>query len=155
MTSGPSTVRFRLRRRRVVQVLLIIVAALVGVGSRRFGSVLPAIVARYAGDMCWALAVYLTLGFLWPELSVWWTALVALGISLMVETSQLYHAPWIDAIRGTTVGGLLLGFDFTWIDLPCYAAGVAIGVGIDASRLWLRGPSSASEGRRRTGPTGR
>ena len=44
-------------------------------------------------------------------------------LSIAVELSQLYHAPWIDSIRQTTLGGLILGFGFLWSDLACYAVG--------------------------------
>jgi hypothetical protein len=49
-------------------------------------------------------------------------------LSVGVELSQLYHAPWIDSIRQTTLGGLILGFGFLWTDLACYAFGVGLGV---------------------------
>ena len=42
--------------------------------------------------------------------------------------NQLYHAPWIDSIRHTTLGGLILGFDFVASDLACYVVGVGLGV---------------------------
>ncbi len=45
-------------------------------------------------------------------------------LTVTVELSQLYHAPWIDSIRQTTLGGLILGFGFLWSDLACYALGV-------------------------------
>ena len=57
--------------------------------------------------------------------------MLALAFSVAVELSQLYHAPWIDSIRQTTLGGLILGFDFVWSDLVCYALGVGLGVLVD------------------------
>ena len=54
--------------------------------------------------------------------------MLALAFSVAVELSQLYHASWIDSIRHTTLGGLILGFDFVWSDLACYALGVGLGV---------------------------
>ncbi len=39
--------------------------------------------------------------------------------------------PWIDSVRQTTIGGLILGFGFLWSDLACYAAGVGLGVVIE------------------------
>ena len=51
--------------------------------------------------------------------------------SVAVELSQLYHAPWIDSIRHTTIGGLILGFGFLWSDLACYSLGVGLGVLIE------------------------
>jgi hypothetical protein len=32
--------------------------------------------------------------------------------SVAIDLIQLYHAPWIDSIRQTTLGGLILGFGF-------------------------------------------
>ena len=54
------------------------------------------------------------------------------------ETSQLYHAPWIDRIRATTLGGLVLGFGFLWSDIACYTVGVACAMCVD---LLLRRPN--------------
>ena len=45
-----------------------------------------------------------------------------------MEFSQLYQAEWIDQIRATRVGGLVLGRGWVATDLICYAVGVGIGV---------------------------
>ncbi len=55
-------------------------------------------------------------------------AAISLALAFLVEISQLYHAPWIDSIRQTTLGGLVLGFGLLWTDLVCYSVGVLIGV---------------------------
>lgn len=119
------------RRHPLVQIALIVLVCALGLGSRRFGDALPGFVAAYAGDTLWALAAFLGIGLLVPRASTGIVALAALGVSLAVELSQLYHAPWIDSIRGTTPGGLLLGFAFVWSDLACYAVGVGLGAGIE------------------------
>ena len=54
-------------------------------------------------------------------------ATISLVLAFVVEISQLYHAPWIDSIRHTTLGGLVLGFGFLWTDLVCYTVGIVIG----------------------------
>lgn len=54
-------------------------------------------------------------------------ALLALTFAWGVEFCQLYHAPWIDAIRATFPGRLVLGTAFNWPDLPAYAVGIALG----------------------------
>ena len=41
---------------------------------------------------------------------------------------------WIDNIRKTTLGGLVLGYVFSWSDLLGYAIGISVGVIIDKSR---------------------
>jgi hypothetical protein len=113
---------------------LIVVVVILGLGSRRFGPHLPGWVAAYAGDTLWATAAFLGIGLLLPRASTWTIALLALTFSVLVEVSQLYKAPWIDSIRRTTLGGLVLGFDFVWSDLACYAVGVGLGVAVD--RIW-------------------
>jgi hypothetical protein len=42
---------------------------------------------------------------------------LALAFSFAVEFSQLYHAPWIDALRGYRLGTLVLGDTVGWGDL--------------------------------------
>jgi hypothetical protein len=116
------------RRNPLVQISLIALASILGVGSRRYAHALPGFIATYAGDTLWALAAFAGIGFLLPRASMRTVALLAMAFSIAIELSQLYHAPWIDSIRQTTLGGLILGFGFLWSDLACYAAGVGLGV---------------------------
>ncbi len=62
-----------------------------------------------------------------------------MAFSVAIELSQLYHASWIDSIRQTTLGGLILGFGFLWSDLACYAVGVVLGVLVDVIGGIVRG----------------
>ena len=133
-----ASVEFRLltmkrlhRRNPLIQISLIALAAVLGIGSRRRASVLPVLAAAYAGDTLWAWAAFLGFGLILPRASTRTIALLALSFSCAIELSQLYHAPWIDAIRQTTLGGLILGFGFLWSDLACYAVGVGLGAAIE------------------------
>jgi hypothetical protein len=114
---------------------LIVVVVILGLGSRRFGPQLPDFVAAYAGDTLWALAAFLGVGLILPRTSTRRVALLAISVSVLVEVSQLSKAPWLEAIRRTTVGGLVLGFDFVWSDLACYTAGVGLGILIERAVL--------------------
>lgn len=124
-----------------------VVTALLGLASRRLGPILPAFVATYAGDTLWALALFWLLGAAWPRASARTRGAAALLVSCAVEVSQLYHAPWLDAIRSTQVGGLVLGFGFLWSDLVCYTVGVIAGVVVDQWATRRRAALAAS-GRR-------
>jgi hypothetical protein len=112
--------------------LCAVAVAALGLGSRRYGTYLPAFVAQYAGDTLWALMVFLGLGVAVPKSPTLYRAILALVVSYVVECSQLYHAPWIDSLRHTTLGGLVLGFGFLWSDFACYAVGIVAGAAIDA-----------------------
>lgn len=118
------------RSRSRVFVATILVVAL-GLSSRQFPEYQPRVVSLYAGDILWALVVYLGLIFVRPATSRRMAATLSLSFALLVEISQLYHAPWIDSLRANRLGGLILGFGFLWSDLICYGVGVLIGVLVD------------------------
>jgi glycopeptide antibiotics resistance protein len=118
-------------RSRVVQIALLMLVAICGLSSRKYASYLPRFLAAYTGDTAWTLAVFLAIGLLVPRLSTWSVAALALAISFTVELSQLYHAPWIDAIRDTTIGHLALGSGFDPRDMACYTMGTGIGLLIE------------------------
>jgi hypothetical protein len=115
-------------RRRPVYAVGGLVILILGLASRQNAAALPVFVTDYAGDTLWALMVFAIVAFLVPRWSSLRVAAVALAIAYLVEASQLYHAAWIDRVRGTGIGGLALGFGFLWSDLVCYAAGVTLGV---------------------------
>lgn len=135
-TQGP-----RLRRRGIALAAAIATIAL-GLASRRFGAVLPEFVAAYAGDTLWALLVYLLATVLAPSAAIAQRALAALAFAFAIEASQLYHAPWIDGLRATRLGALVLGSGFLWSDLACYTAGIALGACAEA--LFTRRARDAS-----------
>ena len=56
----------------------------------------------------WAAMVYFGIVFLFPSVRLLRKALAALLFSYCIEISQLYQAGWINAIRGTTLGALVL-----------------------------------------------
>jgi len=120
-------------RNRVVYAIALLLVIAAGLASRRFGHWLPAFVADYAGDTLWAAVVFVGLGLLFPRQPTRTLALAALALAYADEISQLYHAPWIDAIRRTTPGALVLGWGFLWSDLACYTVGVALAAGLEAA----------------------
>jgi len=81
-----------------------------------------------------------------PKLPTRLVALYAGMFSLLIELSQFYHAPWIDAIRATRIGGLVLGFGFLWRDLVCYALGIMGGVVIDVALRSVHQPHENQDG---------
>ncbi|WP_370832497.1 DUF2809 domain-containing protein [Clostridium sp.] len=103
---------------------------ILGILSRKIGN-LPEIISLYSGDILWALMVFLIISFIFNKKSTIFTISWAIIFSYSIEISQLYHAPWIDAIRNTTLGSLILGFGFLWSDLVCYTIGILIGIVID------------------------
>ncbi len=69
--------------------------------------------------------------FLFTSNPVKFSLIAALLFSFAIEFSQLYKALWINNLRHTLFGRLVLGEGFLWSDLVCYTVGIAIGVLID------------------------
>ena len=103
---------------------------ILGLLSRKIND-LPKIIELYSGDILWALMVFLIIAFIFNKKSTIFIISWAIILSYSIEISQLYHAAWIDAIRNTTLGGLILGFGFLWSDLICYTIGIIIGIIIE------------------------
>lgn len=95
------------------------------------GGVLDATTRDIAGDALWAAMMVWWAGAIAPAARPRTRALVALGICFGVEFSQLWHAPALDALRGTTAGHLVLGSGFDPRDLAAYAAGILAAMFLD------------------------
>ncbi|MDZ4851576.1 MAG: DUF2809 domain-containing protein [Pirellulaceae bacterium] len=109
---------------------------------------MPAFLAEYAGDTLWALMLFLLVSMLLAGRPIFLRAAISLALAFLVEISQLYHAPWIDSIRQTTLGGLVLGFGFLWTDLVCYSVGITIGAVAELGIGRLGGPKLEKVSRR-------
>jgi hypothetical protein len=99
-----------------------------GLASRRYPWLFPVVVGKYPGDALWALMVFCIWGFAMPACSTGRLAAYALLTCYVDEFSQLYQAPWINAIRSTVIGHLVLGSTFSWFDMLSYTVGVGVGV---------------------------
>jgi Protein of unknown function (DUF2809) len=125
-----------LRRDRKWYTIAMGLVIMLGLASRRYPQILPAFLDKYPGDVLWTIVVFLLLGMVLPRASTWKIAGLALVISYIVEFGQLYRAPWLVAIRETTIGHLLLGSEFVWGDLVAYTIGAAIALLVELG--WVR-----------------
>lgn len=117
-----------MKRKRILYFILIITVMILGIASRKYGEYLSEVISKYSGDILWALMVYLGFGFLLSKTSIKYIALISLILSFGIEISQLYNSAWINTIRETTIGALVLGHGFLFSDLLCYTIGVLIGL---------------------------
>ena len=116
-----------------------------GLASRPLGRVLPWL-SDPLGDACYALLLFWLVRIAAPRLPVVRAAAVAFCLCTLVEISQLCHAPWLDAVRRTTAGHLVLGWGFDPIDLLWYALGAGAGAALarpPRSRPLLSGAAEA------------
>ncbi len=116
------------KRNRLLYAMFTILVIILGLSSRKFAFALPALLNDYLGDALWALMIFIGFGFLFPKIETKKLAFISLMFCYGIEVSQLYHAEWVDSIRATTLGGLVLGYGFLWSDLVAYTIGVGIGM---------------------------
>ena len=109
----------------------LVAVVILGMASRRVQGLFPACLGKYPGDVLWTLAVFLGLAILQPRASTAQLAAFAMALSCLVEFSQLYQAPWINAIRDTVLGHIMLGSGFSWLDMVAYLVGASTGVILD------------------------
>ena len=117
--------------KRVLYFIITSLVMIMGLLSRKFMFIFPKNIAPFIGDMFWAMMVYFGFRFLLPKLSLLKSFNIALIFSFGIEISQLYQSNWINSIRKTTIGGLVLGHGFLWMDLISYTIGIIIAVIID------------------------
>ena len=127
-------------RNRVFLGVAIIGTIGLGLASRTCPMLFPPVLEKYPGDALWAQMVYWLVGFFNPTASVAKVALYSLALSYADEISQIYQAPWINQIRATTLGHLVLGSSFSWLDMLSYTVGIALVAPIEW--LLLRRPRS-------------
>lgn len=118
-------------RRRLCLLAAIVATIVAGLASRRFPWLLPSWLGKSPGDALWAAMLYFGLALLAPRARSSRVAVAALVLCWLVEASQLYRTPWLDAVRATTLGHLALGSTFVWSDLLAYALGVAAAALLD------------------------
>lgn len=110
--------------------LFVLLSIGIGLASRHTNAFSDQITV-HLGDVCWAMMVYFLCRLLFSQISIFTSALLSFIFSFGIEFSQLYQSDWINILRNTLIGGLILGRGFLWIDLLRYSIGVLLGVSID------------------------
>jgi len=113
-------------RNRIVYLISVAIVMVLGLSSRKYAGYLPEYINTYLGDALWAVMIYLFAALLLKDRKPSLITLLSLSFCYLIEISQLYHAPWIDAIRNTRLGGLVLGFGFLWTDIIAYTLGIGV-----------------------------
>ncbi|MCX2452562.1 DUF2809 domain-containing protein [Pedobacter sp. PLR] len=115
-------------RDRFIYALLVLIVITAGILSRK-----TTMVPLFAGDLLYAVMMFLIIRFLLIRSGYQKIAIISLAICYGIELAQLYNAPWINQLRSTTLGALVLGRGFLWSDMAAYTAGIAICVFIGLS----------------------
>src|SRR5450432_25698 len=93
-----------LKKRRLLYFLLFILIIPIGLSTRKEPQWYFSLIANYGGNVFWSTMFFFIFRFLWSA-----------------------GAVWIDKIRATFLGSMLLGNTFLWSDILCYMVGTVLG----------------------------
>lgn len=110
--------------RKLIYGVLFVFCTWLAITTRAHAAWFHPLVVKYGGDIIWAGMFLFFMRIFFSTVVLWKLALVCYALGVADEVLQLYHAPWIEAIRHTRIGGLVLGYGFLWSDIVCYAIGV-------------------------------
>ena len=118
-------------RYRLIYGTAFILTIALGLFSRSNIVPMPDFVTLYVGDSLWALMVFWCVCLLSPGWKPVWQIVLSIISSYAVEFSQLYQSQWVNEIRSTKLGALILGFVFKASDLIAYIIGIGTGAVIN------------------------
>ena len=121
------------RAGRIQGLIIMFGAAGFGLASRWTMISTWPILGAYGGDAAWSVAACGGFRLLFPGAESRSVATLGLLAAVLVELSQLLRIGWLDAIRETTPGALLLGRGFLWSDLVAYTVGAIVAGCLDAT----------------------
>lgn len=79
------------------------------------------------GGIPYVIFWMLLVALIWPRPRPTGIALTVFFATCLLEFLQLWQPDWLQAIRATLPGRLVLGNSFTWSDFPYYAIGCFFG----------------------------
>jgi hypothetical protein len=115
-----------LSRTRLLVALLVLVP--VGFLTKEYSGPGRHFVNGYLGGVLYVVFWVWVVLLLRPRLRPARVAAAVLVITCLLEAAQLWHPPFLEAIRSTLVGRTLIGTTFSWGDFPCYVAGALLSV---------------------------
>lgn len=118
----------KFKRNRFIYLALVVIIMILGLSSRHFSVYLPNWINLYLGDTLWALMIFFLFGTMFRTRATRRIAGLSFFFSFSIEISQLYHSLWIETLRQSMLGGLVLGYGFLWSDLVSYSTGIGIGI---------------------------
>lgn len=115
-----------MKTNRLFYFLIIIGIIILGLLSRKIEAI-----PLFIGDILYACMIYLIIRFLFIKIKSHKIAVISLFVCYAIEALQLYQADWINTLRNTTFGYLVLGQGFLWSDISAYTFGVGISFSIE------------------------
>jgi hypothetical protein len=127
-----------MKNKRIIFLIVSFVTICTGLFVRLKKQWFPDVVNLYLGDILYAFMMFYIVSFFAVSKNRNTSAVIALAICFCIEASQLYHADWINTVRQTIPGKLVLGAGFLWSDILAYSIGVFLALIVDKFVLFRR-----------------
>jgi hypothetical protein len=111
---------------RLIYLVILFIIICIGLYSKSMTGIITEVIDFK--DVVWAMMIYFLFRIVFINWSIIKVAVIGIFFSFMVEVSQLYHDDWIDKLRRTFLGELILGSNFVWGDLAAYLCGIGFGI---------------------------
>ncbi|MEG4322036.1 MULTISPECIES: DUF2809 domain-containing protein [unclassified Microcoleus] len=126
------TFNHRFFKYRIALLIGIIVIVPLGYVVRFSHGAAPEWFKDYFGGIAYEMFWISLVVFIWPRFSQNRAAVAVCLATCAIEFLQLWKPPFLQAIRATLPGRLVLGNTFSWSDFPSYFLGSFLGW------LWVR-----------------
>lgn len=111
---------------RLIYLALFVLTTFLGLVSRSPTIPRDSWVYLYIGDSLWAMMIFWAAGMTLSHIRLSHHGMVAWLLCVTIELSQLVSYPWLNDLRQTLLGKLILGQGFLWTDLLMYSLGILI-----------------------------
>ena len=124
--ASPHSQLHHVSKYRIALLISIVVIIPLGYMVRFYGPA-PASLNDWLGSIAYEIFWILLIALLFPHASPVWTAVGVFLATCALEFLQLWQPPFLQAMRATLPGRLVLGNTFTWSDFPAYFIGSFVG----------------------------
>ncbi len=129
--ASPKLQRHRVFKYRLALLISILIIVPLGYVVRFYGAA-PEWLNDLFGSVAYEIFWILLVALLFPKASPLWTAVGVCLATCVIEFLQLWHPPFLEAMRATLPGRLVLGNNFAWSDFLSYFLGSFLGW------VWMR-----------------
>ncbi len=120
--------RILLRNRRILTAIVIITP--LGFLTKLYTGPASEWVNNSLGGVLYVIFWSLLASLLFAKVRVWKIAGIVLLVTCALEFLQLWHPPFLEAIRSTFIGVTLIGNSFSWLDLAHYVVGFILSIAL-------------------------
>lgn len=117
----------------------LIVLIPIGLGSKYYQGPFAEWANNSLGGVFYEIFWILLVVLIQPKLSPGWVAFGVFVVTSSLEFAQLWKPPFLEIVRATLFGRLLLGTTFSWWDFPYYILGCELAwLGLKALKSYLK-----------------